>query len=33
MLSPIEVLSAILKDPKDIDHVRSLVTPDVTTSR
>lgn len=25
-----EVLSAILKNPTDIDHVRSLVTPDVT---
>jgi hypothetical protein len=30
MLSPIEVLSSILKNPTDIDHVRSLVTPDVT---
>jgi hypothetical protein len=30
MLSPTEVLSSILKNPKDIEHVRSLVTPDVT---
>jgi len=30
MLSPTEVLSSILKNPTDIDHVRSLVTPDVT---
>jgi uncharacterized protein len=30
MLSPTEILSAILKNPSDIDHVRSLVTPDVT---
>ena len=30
MLSPQEVLSAILKNPTDIDHVRSLVAPDVT---
>jgi uncharacterized protein len=30
MPSPTEVLSAILKNPKDINHVRSLVTPDVT---
>jgi uncharacterized protein len=30
MLSPSEVLSAILDKPTDIDHVRSLVTPDVT---
>jgi uncharacterized protein len=30
MLSPTEVLSAILMNPKDVDHVRSLVTPDVT---
>jgi uncharacterized protein len=30
MLSPKEILSAILENPKDIDHVRSLVTPDVT---
>jgi uncharacterized protein len=30
MLSPTEVLAAILKNPTDIDHVRSLVTPDVT---
>jgi uncharacterized protein len=30
MLSPAEVLSAILKNPTNIDHVQSLVTPDVT---
>ena len=30
MPSPTEILSAILKNPTDIDHVRSLVTPDVT---
>jgi uncharacterized protein len=30
MLSPTEVLSSILKNPTDIDHVRSLVTSDVT---
>src|SRR5580704_4022778 len=30
MLSPTEILSAILKNPTDIDHVQSLVTPDVT---
>jgi hypothetical protein len=30
MLSPTEVLSSILKSPTDIDHVRSLVRPDVT---
>jgi uncharacterized protein len=30
MLSPVEILSAILKTPTDIDRVRSLVTPDVT---
>ncbi|HYB10893.1 MAG TPA: nuclear transport factor 2 family protein [Alphaproteobacteria bacterium] len=30
MLAPTEVLSAILKNPTDLDHVRSLVTPDVT---
>jgi uncharacterized protein len=30
MLSPAEVLSSILKSPTDIDHVRSLVAPDVT---
>ena len=30
MLSPTEILSAILDKPTDIDHVRSLVTPDVT---
>jgi uncharacterized protein len=30
MPSPMEILSAILKNPTDIDHVRSLVTPDVT---
>jgi hypothetical protein len=30
MLSPTEVLSSILKNPTDIDHVRSLVAPDVT---
>lgn len=29
MLSPTEVLSSILKNPTDIEHVRSLVTPDV----
>jgi uncharacterized protein len=29
MLSPTEVLSSILKNPTDIDHVRSLVAPDV----
>jgi len=30
MLSPTEVLSSILANPKDLEHVRSLVTPDVT---
>ena len=30
MPSPTEILTSILKNPKDIDHVRSLVTPDVT---
>lgn len=30
MLSPTEVLSSILKNPTDIEHVRSLVAPDVT---
>jgi uncharacterized protein len=30
MLSPTEVLSAILETPTDPEHVRSLVTPDVT---
>lgn len=30
MLSATEVLSSILKNPTDIEHVRSLVTPDVT---
>jgi uncharacterized protein len=30
MQSPVEVLSAILNDPKDIDNVRRYVTPDVT---
>ena len=30
MLSPTEILSAILEKPTDMDHVRSLVTPDVT---
>jgi uncharacterized protein len=30
MLSPTEILSSLLKNPKDIDHVRSLVTADVT---
>jgi hypothetical protein len=30
MLSPTEVLAAILDRPTDIAHVRSLVTPDVT---
>ena len=30
MLGPTEVLSSILKNPTDIDHVRSLVMPDVT---
>jgi hypothetical protein len=30
MLSPTEILSAILEKPTDIDRVRSLVTPDVT---
>jgi uncharacterized protein len=30
MLGPTEVLSAILKNPTDLDHVRSLVAPDVT---
>ena len=30
MLSPTEILSAILDKPTDIDHVRSLVTPDIT---
>ena len=30
MLSPTEVLSSILKNPTDIEHVRSFVAPDVT---
>lgn len=30
MLSSTEVLAAILRNPTDIDHVRTLVTPDVT---
>jgi uncharacterized protein len=30
MPSPTEILSAILKNPTDIEHVRSLVTTDVT---
>src|SRR5580658_5380127 len=30
MLSSTEILSAILEKPTDIEHVRSLVTPDVT---
>ncbi|MCP3712162.1 nuclear transport factor 2 family protein [Paraburkholderia sp. CNPSo 3274] len=30
MLTPTEVLSSILEKPTDIDHVRALVTPDVT---
>jgi uncharacterized protein len=30
MLTPTEVLSSIPKNPTDIDHVRSLVAPDVT---
>jgi uncharacterized protein len=30
MLSPTEVLSSLLRNPTNIDHVRSLVTPDVT---
>jgi hypothetical protein len=30
MRSPTEVLAAILKNPTDIDHVRSLTIPDVT---
>ena len=30
MPSPTEVLSSILKNPTDIEHVRSLVAPDVT---
>ena len=30
MLSPTETLSSILKNPTDIEHVRSLVAPDVT---
>jgi len=30
MLSPTEVLSSILKNPTDIERVRSLVAPDVT---
>jgi uncharacterized protein len=29
-MSPTEILSALLENPKDLDHVRSLVTPDVT---
>src|ERR1700746_2608695 len=29
MLSPSEVLSSILRNPTDLDHVRSLVTADV----
>ena len=29
MLSPTEVLSSILKNPTDIEHIRSLVAPDV----
>lgn len=30
MRSPQEILSAILEKPTDLEHVRSLVTPDVT---
>jgi hypothetical protein len=30
MPSPAEILSAILERATDIDHIRSLVTPDVT---
>jgi uncharacterized protein len=30
MLSPTEILSAILNEPTAINHVRSVVTPDVT---
>jgi hypothetical protein len=30
MLSPTEVLAEILKNPTDIEHVRALVSPDVT---
>jgi hypothetical protein len=30
MRSPQEILSAILEKPTDLDHVRSLVSPDVT---
>ncbi|HTV98485.1 MAG TPA: nuclear transport factor 2 family protein [Steroidobacteraceae bacterium] len=30
MLTPMQILSAILDKPTDLDHVRSLVTPDVT---
>jgi uncharacterized protein len=30
MPTPVDVLTAILNNPKDIDHVRTLVTPDVT---
>jgi hypothetical protein len=30
MPNPTEILAAILQDPTDIDHVRSLTTPDVT---
>ena len=30
MASPAEILAAILAKPKDIDHLRALVTPDVT---
>src|ERR1700747_1605588 len=30
MLSSSEILAAILKNPTDLDHVRSLVAPDVT---
>jgi uncharacterized protein len=30
MAKPTEILSSILENPQDIDHVRSLVTPDVT---
>jgi hypothetical protein len=29
-MNPTQILSAILEKPTDIDHVRSLVTPDVT---
>jgi hypothetical protein len=30
MLTPTEILASILERPTEIDHVRSLVTPDVT---